>query len=61
MPMDVGQVSNSALVADVVSIPERTELLQAAERRGLDIVRGREMMTPQIEAIADFLGITPAS
>jgi shikimate dehydrogenase len=61
MPIDVGQVSNSALVADVVSIPERTELLQAAERRGLDIVRGREMMTPQIEAIADFLGITPAS
>ena len=45
-------------MADVVSVPERTPLLQAAQARGLEIVRGVEMMTPQIEIVADFLGMT---
>jgi shikimate 5-dehydrogenase len=39
-------------------VPERTPLLQAAQARGPEIVRGVEMMTPQIEAFADFLGMT---
>ena len=51
-------MSQTALVADVVSVPERTPLLQAAQARGLEIVRGIEMMTPQIETVADFLGMT---
>jgi shikimate 5-dehydrogenase len=51
-------VSESALVADVVSVPERTPLLQAAQACGLRIVRGIEMLTPQIETAADFLGMT---
>ena len=43
-------------------MPEYTPLLQAAQAQGLDIVRGLEMMTPQIDAIADFLDMTtPAS
>jgi shikimate dehydrogenase len=58
LPFDVSQVSGTALVADVVSVPERTSLLQAAQARGLAIVRGVEMMTPQIEIVADFLGMT---
>jgi shikimate dehydrogenase len=58
LPFDVSRVSETALVADVVSVPERTPLLDAAQARGLGIVRGIEMMTPQIEIVADFLGMT---
>lgn len=58
LPIEVSRVSGTALVADVVSVPERTPLLQAAQARGLGIVRGIDMMTPQIETIADFLGMT---
>jgi shikimate dehydrogenase len=62
LPFEIARVSATALVADVVSVPEYTPLLQAAQAQGLDIVRGLEMMTPQIDAIADFLGMTmPAS
>jgi len=58
LPIEVARVSGRALVADVVSVPEYTPLLQAAQARGLDIVRGIEMFTPQAEIIADFLGMT---
>jgi shikimate dehydrogenase len=58
LPIDISRVSKTALVADVVSVPERTPLLHAAQARGLSIVRGIEMMTPQIETVADFLGMT---
>jgi shikimate 5-dehydrogenase len=51
-------VAGTALVADVVAVPEYTPLLQAAQARGLDIVRGSEMLIPQVEIIADFLGMT---
>jgi len=51
-------VSAPALVADVVAVPEYTPLLQAAQARGLGIVRGSEMLMPQIETAADFLGMT---
>jgi shikimate dehydrogenase len=58
LPVDVARVSGTALVADVVSVPEYTPLLRAAQARGLDIVRGIEMRDPQGEIIADFLGMT---
>src|SRR5262249_57432795 len=58
LPIEVSRVSGRALVADVVSVPEYTPLLQAAQARGLDIVRGMEMLTPQNELVADFLGMT---
>jgi shikimate dehydrogenase len=58
MPVDVSRLSGTALVADVVTVPEFTPLLQAAQARGLGIVCGREMLTQGVEAIADFLGMT---
>lgn len=62
LPFEVSRVSETALVAEVVVVPEYTPLLHAAQARGLDIVRGIEMVTPQIEIAADFLGMTaPAS
>ena len=58
LPVEVARVSSTALVADVVMVPELTPLLQAAQARGLEIVPGREMLTQQIEAFADFFGWT---
>ena len=58
LPIEVSRVSGTALVAEVVMVPELTPLLQAAQTRGLGIVRGREMMTQQVEAGMDFLGMT---
>jgi len=61
LPVDISRVSGTALVADVVSVPEYTPLLHAAQARGLDIVRGMEMLIPQGEIIADFLGMTAST
>lgn len=58
LPVEVERMSGTALVADVVSRPEYTPLLQAAQARGLAIVRGIEMTTQQVETMADFLGMT---
>lgn len=58
LPIDVSRVSETALVAEVVMSPKLTPLLQAAQTRGLEIVYGREMLTLQLEAGADFLGMT---
>lgn len=58
LPVEVSRVSGTALVAEVVMVPELTPLLQAAQTRGLGIIRGREMLTHQVEAIMDFLGMT---
>ena len=58
LPVEVSRVSGTALVAEVVMVPELTPLLQAAQTRGLGIVRGREMLTQQVEAGMDFLGMT---
>jgi len=57
LPVEIACVSGTALVADVVMVPEITPLLQAACTRGLGIVRGREMLTQQVEAIGDFFGM----
>jgi shikimate dehydrogenase len=57
LPVEVSRVSGTALVAEVVMVPELTPLLQAAQTRGLGIVRGREMMIQQLEAVADFFGM----
>jgi shikimate dehydrogenase len=58
LPVEVSRVSETALVAEVVMVPELTPLLQAAQTRNLDIVPGREMLTQQLEAFADFVGMT---
>lgn len=58
LPIEVARVSETALVADVISVPEYTPLLRAAQARGLDILRGMEMFAPQAEILANFLGMT---
>ena len=57
LPAEVSHMSGTGLVAEVVMVPELTPLLQAAQTRGLEIVRGREMGAQQGEAVADFFGM----
>ena len=61
LPIEVSRVPETAIVAEVVLVPEYTPLLHAAQARGLDIVRGIEMFTPQFEIVADFLGMTASA
>jgi shikimate dehydrogenase len=58
MPIDVSRLSEKTLVVEVVMVPELTPLLEAAQKRGLGIVYGREMLNHQVEAGLDFIGIT---
>jgi shikimate dehydrogenase len=58
LPVEVSRVSETALVAEVVMVPELTPLLQAAQTRGLGIVPGRKMLSQQLDAITDFFGMT---
>jgi shikimate dehydrogenase len=58
LPVEVSRISANALVAEVVMVPELTPILAAAQKRGLDIVYGHEMLTQQLEALTDFFGMT---
>ncbi len=57
MPIEVSRISKGALVAEVVMVPEITPMLDAAQTEGLAVVRGSEMLTKQIEILADFLNL----
>lgn len=55
IPIDPTLLSPGAIVADVVANPEKTELLAAAERRGLLTHSGVRMQEAQFERILDRL------
>ena len=57
MPVEVSRISKAALVAEVVMVPEITPMLHSAQEQGLAVVRGLEMLTQQIEILADFFGM----
>ena len=44
-------------VAGVVMVPEVTAMLHVAQEQGPAMVRGLEMLTKQIEILADFVEI----
>ena len=58
IPIDVSRLSGTALVAEVVMVPEVTPMLKVAQDRGLAVVRGLEMLTQQVETLGDFWGMT---
>jgi shikimate dehydrogenase len=57
MPVEVSRISKPALVAEVVMVPEITPMLHSAQEQGLDVVPGSEMLTQQIQILADFFGM----
>ncbi|MCS2608744.1 shikimate dehydrogenase family protein [Halomonas dongshanensis] len=55
LPFDVASLNDGTLVVDI--IPHSTTLLlEAAERRGLPIHRGKGMLEAQVAAIGEFFG-----
>ena len=55
MPFDPDRLRPEATVAEVIMMPERTAVLDAAAARGCRTVPGRKMMEGQIELLKAFL------
>lgn len=56
-PVDLETLAPGMIVADVVMVPERTRLLEAAERKGCRLLYGRQMMDGQLALLREFLGL----
>ena len=55
LPLDASRLSPPTVVADIVTSPEQTCLLEEAERRGCRVHRGLAMIIGQIEELIAFL------
>lgn len=53
----LGELPGSALVADVVTAPEVTPFLKAAQARGLRIQTGPQMAKAQLGLLGGFMGV----
>ncbi|WP_442579994.1 shikimate dehydrogenase family protein [Mesorhizobium sp. ASY16-5R] len=56
-PVDLEMLSGGMIVADIVMVPEKTRLLEAAERKGCRLLYGRQMMDGQLALLRAFLGL----
>lgn len=59
LPIEVERLPEALVVLDAVVKPERTRLLELAERSGATAIGGREMMRGQISKVVDFFGVNP--
>jgi shikimate dehydrogenase len=57
VPIDFSLVKSSCLVVEAVRTPETTPFLDHAIQHGLEVIRGNQMLLPQIEKIIHFLGM----
>jgi shikimate dehydrogenase len=55
LPVDAARLDAGAVVADLITKPAVTPLLEAARRRGLTIVTGEDMFAVQAGTMADIL------
>ena len=56
LPLALEGVKESAVIADIIMVPEMTKWLMDAERRGLTCHKGRYMFDYQKDLIANFIG-----
>ena len=61
LPMDVGRISPSSLVGEVVMKEEITPFLSAARERGCQVQVGTDMLFEQIPAYLEFFGFGSAT
>ena len=54
MPIEVNAIPSAVVVFDAIVKPERTKLLDLAEKCGCRTIRGREMMHGQISKVVDY-------
>jgi shikimate dehydrogenase len=55
LPVEAARIAPGTVVADLVTKPAVTPLLNAARERGAQIVTGEDMFAPQAGILADFL------
>jgi shikimate dehydrogenase len=55
LPVDASMLSGSQFVADVITIPAMTPLLEAAKAKGCRTQTGVEMFNAQVDFISEFL------
>jgi shikimate dehydrogenase len=55
LPVDASKLSAGQLVADVITIPAITPLLEAARAKGCRTQTGVEMFNAQVDFISEFL------
>lgn len=60
LPVYAARIDQRAFVADLITRPAVTPLLDVARRRGAAIVTGADMFAPQQNILADFLLGAPA-
>jgi shikimate dehydrogenase len=61
LPVDAARLEPTAFVADLITRPVMTPLLDAARRRGCTVVTGEDMFAVQAGHMADILLASPAS
>jgi len=57
LPFDPAQLPVSTIVCDIIMKPRETQLLQAAQARGMRVQHGQHMMDAQVPMYLEFLGI----
>jgi len=57
LPFDPVQLPVSTIVCDIIMKPRETQLLQAAQARGMRVQHGQHMMDAQVPMYLEFLGI----
>jgi shikimate dehydrogenase len=61
LPVEVARLDVSTFVADFITRPAMTPLIEAAHRHGCKIVTGEDMFAVQAVDMADILLASPAS
>jgi shikimate dehydrogenase len=61
LPVDAARLDPATFVADLITRPPMTPLLEAARRHGCNVVTGEDMFAVQAGYMADILLATPAS
>ncbi len=61
LPVDAARLEPSAYVADLITLPVVTPLLETARRRGCRVVTGEDMFAVQAGDMADILLATAAA
>ena len=61
LPFDIGRVSSSTFIGEVVMKQEMTPLLRAAQAKGCPVQVGTDMLFEQIPAYLEFFGFGSAS
>jgi len=55
LPVDISKIAASVFVADIITMPMITPLLEAAQAKGCDIQNGVQMFDAQVDFITEYL------